>query len=324
MIEPREPVGILSLRVVTGKELVAPEQFISDAGLRDRAATALRIRTKSTLPAGVQLDQCEDEAAAGALADAAIDASEIDLLIHASSTPASKSLYSKSARLIKSTGARRAYGFDVMAGCNGATWAIANARSLLLTQPEWRTAMIVIGDQLSPFVDYTDPLHLPLYSWADGASALLLRKGERRLEILAQAFKTDSTYGDSMYMPKTAATLTMVTSDEIEDGIKRTYKQNYAEVILSALQKAGVGAEAVAGVLMNQGDWRLIDYLSSKLGIPASVFQRTYDRFGHVGGSDPLLGLRERLDAGQIAKDDRIVLASSAIGFSWGALVLKA
>lgn len=317
-------VGIVSAAVVPGPASVGPETFIRGAELRARAVEALRIRTKRTFPPGADVERSEAQAARSALESAGIGPAKIDLVIHSSTTPPSKSLYSRSAGLMKAIGAGRAYGFDVMAGCNGATWAIANAKSLLLTHDEWTTALVLVSDQLSPFVDYADETHLPLFGWADAVSAVILRKGEARRVIVAEAFMTDPTYGDSMHLARGAATLTMETSDEIEDGIKRTYKKNYEEVIRSALGRAGVDLGAVAGVFMNQGDWRLIDHLSAKLGIAAAAFQRTHEDFGHIGGSDVLLGLMKAQESGRIQENDHLVLASSAVGFSWGALVLKA
>jgi len=321
---PGRPVGIVSVAVIPGPTLVGPEGFILDAGLRARAVKDLRIRTKCTFLPGTDVERYEEQAARSALATAGIDPAKIDLVIHSSATPPSKSMYSKSAGLMKSIGARGAYGFDVMAGCNGATWAIANAKSLLLTNDEWTTALVLVSDHLSPFVDYADETHLPMFALADAVSAVVLRKGEARRVIVSEAFKTDPAYGDSMYLSRGAGTLTMVTSDEIEDGIKRTYKKNYEEVIRTALGRAGVKLDAVAGVFMNQGDWRLIDHLSANLGIAGAAFQRTHENFGHIGGSDVLLGLMKAQESGRIQENDYLVMASSAVGFSWGALVLKA
>jgi 3-oxoacyl-[acyl-carrier-protein] synthase-3 len=318
------PVGIVSVAVVPGPASIGPEAFIPDAGLRARAVETLRIRAKRTFPPGTDVERCEAQAARSALETAGIGPEKIDLVIHASTTPPPRSLYSRSAGVMKAVGAGRAYGFDVMAGCNGATWALANAKSLLLTHDEWTTALVLVSDQLASYVDYANETHLPLFNWADAVSAVVLRKGEARRAIVGEAFRTDPTYGDSMHLSPGAATLTMETSDEIEDGIKRTYKKNYEEMIRAALGRAGVEPRAVAGVFMNQGDWRLTNYLSKNLGIAPEAFQRTHEEFGHIGGSDVLLGLMKAQESGRIRENDHVVLASSAVGFSWGALVLKA
>lgn len=317
-------VGIVSVAVVPGTASIGPEAFIPEAGLRTRAVETLRIRAKRSFPQGADVEQCEAQAAKSALERAGIGPEKIDLVIHASTTPPPRSLYSRSAGVMKAIGAGRAYGFDMMAGCNGATWALANAKSLLLTHDEWTTALVVVSDRLSPYVDYADETHLPLFNWADAVSAVVLRKGEPRRAIVAESFRTDPTYGDSMHLSPGAAKLTMETSDEIEDGIKRTYKKNYEEMIRSALARAGVEPGAVAGVFMNQGDWRLTGFLSANLGIAPEAFQHTYEDFGHIGGSDVLLGLMQAQEAGRIRDGAPLVLASSAVGFSWGALVLKA
>jgi len=44
---------------------------------------------------------------------------------------------------------------------------------------------------------------------------------------------------------------------------------------------------------------------------------------GHLGATDTLFGLAKILELEKIKPGNLIVLASSAVGFSWGATVIK-
>lgn len=49
----------------------------------------------------------------------------------------------------------------------------------------------------------------------------------------------------------------------------------------------------------------------------------TLRHYGHMGSVDTLFGLAQSLEKGKIHPGDLVVLATSGLGFVWGATVLK-
>ena len=67
---------------------------------------------------------------------------------------------------------------------------------------------------------------------------------------------------------------------------------------------------------------KLLPRLAVALGIPLDKIHSSYRNHGHLGGSDIYLGLKTREAEGLIKKGDRMLLSSSAFGFSWGSSLL--
>src|SRR4029450_7539167 len=109
-------------------------------------------------------------AARAALADAGVDASEIDLLICATVTP-DMMFPTSSALLADTLGMPRAAAYDLLAGCTGFVYALAPASGMLASGLS-RRALVVGGDVLSKILDWEDRSTLVLFG--DGAGAVVM------------------------------------------------------------------------------------------------------------------------------------------------------
>lgn len=163
-----------------------------------------------------------------------------------------------------------------------------------------------------------------VFAVSDAACAVLVKKGEMRSQILTSAASTNADFADHIHLKEGEEFLWM-NSDETEDrAISKEYETRYTAMIKTALDQANLKINEVDHLFMNQGDHRLIDKLTTLLPIDSDKIYRSHKNFGHIGASDCFLGLKSRLERGEINPGQNIVLASSAVGFSWGATVIKA
>src|SRR4029450_5434732 len=109
------------------------------------------------------------------LADAVVAASEIDLLICATVTP-DMMFPTSSALLADTLGMPRAAAYDLLAGCTGFVYAIAQAYGMLASGLS-RRALVVGGDVLSKILDWEDRSTLVLFG--DGAGAVVMEPVEK-------------------------------------------------------------------------------------------------------------------------------------------------
>ena len=115
-------------------------------------------------------------AARAALADAGAEASEIDLLICATVTP--DMMFPTSSALMADTlGAPQAAAYDLLAGCTGFMYAVAQAYGMLASGLS-RTALVIGGDVLSSILDWDDRSTLVLFG--DGAGAVVMEPVDAR------------------------------------------------------------------------------------------------------------------------------------------------
>ena len=157
-------------RVVTNDDLAqyvdtSDEWIVERTGIHERRMAADdEALTDIALPA-----------ARAALADAGVDAAEIDLLICATVTP-DMMFPTSSALMADALGMPQAAAYDLLAGCTGFMYAVAQAYGMLAAGLS-RRALVVGGDVLSKILDWDDRSTLVLFG--DGAGAVVLEPVSR-------------------------------------------------------------------------------------------------------------------------------------------------
>src|SRR5437870_10032584 len=156
------PISITGLgayapeRVLTNDELAtlvdtSDEWIMARTGIRERRIAAPEeALTDLALPA-----------ARAALAQAQVDARDVDLLVCATVTP-DMMFPTSSALLADELGAPDAAAYDLIAGCTGFVYAVAQAYGMVAAGLAHR-ALVVGGDVLSRILDWTDRSTLVLF-----------------------------------------------------------------------------------------------------------------------------------------------------------------
>src|SRR5919199_46298 len=157
-------------RVLTNDELAelvdtSDEWIVTRTGIRERRIVAPEeALTDIALPA-----------ARAALADAGVEANDIDFLVCATVTP-DMMFPTSSALLADMLGAPEAAAYDLLAGCTGFVYALAQAYAMVAAGLADK-ALVVGGDVLSKILDWSDRSTLVLFG--DGAGAVVLERVER-------------------------------------------------------------------------------------------------------------------------------------------------
>src|SRR5205823_11028175 len=135
-------------------------------------------------------------AARAALAQAGVEPSDIDLLLCATVTP-DMMFPTSSALLADMLGASDAAAYDLLAGCTGFMYALAQAYGMIAAGLADR-ALVVGGDVLSRILDWTDRSTLVLFG--DGAGAVVLEKVDRP-GFLGFELGADGGGGGQLWVP---------------------------------------------------------------------------------------------------------------------------
>jgi 3-oxoacyl-[acyl-carrier-protein] synthase-3 len=109
-------------------------------------------------------------AARQTLERANIDASEIDIIVCATTTP-DQIMPSTGALIQAEIGATKAAGFDLFAACSGFLYGLTMVESMIRTG-QIRYALVIGAEVLTKYVDYTDRSTCVIFG--DGAGAALL------------------------------------------------------------------------------------------------------------------------------------------------------
>lgn len=319
-----ESVGIIGLEVyVPSRRLAASqmaaacsttaEQVVEQTGVTEKAVGA-----PDDTPTAMGL-----KAAGSLLGRNRVPSDRIDYVIFAGSGVYEKRFWSPAAKVQAGLGADRALAFEVCNGCSAGNLGLQLAAGLLRGNSRSQHALLVVSDALSGLVDYSDPGHMPLFNFADAATAVLLGKGTGTLRLLAFSAITRPEFVDCLSLPATGGRIERSVDAPIRERLGRAYLESYSDVIRDACGRAGIRPVDLRRLFINQGDHRLIGKLAGGLGLGPEVPYRSYQRLGHLGGSDVFLGLRACLDASELRDGDMVALATSAIGFSWGCTVIQ-
>lgn len=281
------------------------------------------IKTKVVLGKDENIMELVLKSVGNLLSESCISVHEIDFIILCSGGTLQSPLWSPAARIQKEINARNAFSFEVLNGCNAGNLGLHIASNMLMKDSSKTTAIVVVADKLSSLVDYYDREQICIFNFSDAACALLLKKGESSNQILSFTASTDASFADHMNVDRKTGLISINSTKKEDDLLAEAYRMGYLTSIQRVLSNVGLNTSDISYIFMNQGDHRLIPKLASLLAINENIIFQSFKTYGHMGGVDIFFGLKSCWEQSRIKSGDYCVLASSAVGFSWGAALIK-
>jgi 3-oxoacyl-[acyl-carrier-protein] synthase III len=303
-------------RVFTNKDL---EQFVdtTDEWIVER--TGIRERRFATEEQA--LTDIAEPAAIAALADAGVDASSIDLIIVATVTP-DMMFPTSSALLADSLGMPDAAAYDLLAGCTGFMYALAQAYSMISSGLSKR-ALVVGGDVLSKILDWTDRSTLVLFG--DGAGAVVLEPVETG-GFLGFELGADGGGGDSLWLPGSGSRHFENADKLVKMNGREVFKFATRVMVSSAskvLDECGLTVDDVDVYVPHQANKRIIDHAAGRLGIPAEKIVVNVDRYGNTSSGSIPLALADAAADGRLHEGELVLMTGMGAGLTWGSALIE-
>jgi len=305
-------------RVLSNDELstivdTSDEWIMERTGIRERRIAAPEeALTDLALPA-----------ARTALAQAELEPKDIDLLVCATVTP-DMMFPTASALLADELGAADAAAYDLLAGCTGFVYAVAQAYGMMAAGLA-RRSLVVGGDVLSRILDWTDRSTLVLFG--DGAGAVVLERVDEG-GFLGFELGADGGGGIHLSLPGSG-------SRRIEDAQANGYvHMNGREVFKFAtrvlvssaqalLEECGVGVEDVDVYIPHQANVRIMEHAVQKLGIPRERMVVNVDRYGNTSSGSIPLALADAQAEGRLEEGALVLMTGMGAGLTWGSALLR-
>jgi 3-oxoacyl-[acyl-carrier-protein] synthase-3 len=305
------PERVLTNDELTGLVDTTDEWIVERTGIRERRIAADdEALTDIALPA-----------ARAALRDAGVAASEIDLLIAATVTP-DMMFPTSSALLADALGAGDAAAYDLLAGCTGFVYAIAQAYGMLASGLS-RRALVVGGDVLSKILDWHDRSTLVLFG--DGAGAVVMEPVERG-GFLGFELGADGGGGQHLWLPGSGSRRFDDPDVLVKMNGREVFKFATRVMVSSAqaiLEQCGRTVGEVDVYVPHQANKRIIDHAAAKLGVPSEKTVVNVDRFGNTSSGSIPLALADAREEGRLHDGALVLMTGMGAGLTWGSALVE-
>ena len=298
-------------KVMTNAEFAA-RLDTSDAWIRERTGIERRhIADPSQASSDLAL-----EASRRALQAAGMDASELDLILVATSTP--DYVFPSTACLLQAKlGIKGGAAFDLQAVCSGFVYALATADSFIKNRMA-KKALVVGAEVFSRILDWNDRGTCVLFG--DGAGAVVLVAGEKP-GIHASVLRADGSQAGMLSVPGNVCGGSVIGSPFLQmngQGVFKFAVRVLEESARETLAAAGMQLGDVDWLIAHQANVRILEATARKLGLPREKLVVTVDHHGNTSAASVPLALDEFVRAGRIRSGQRLLLQGVGGGFTWG------
>lgn len=253
-------------------------------------------------------------AAKRALANASLDACEIDLIIVATATPdyvfPSVACMVQEALEIPNIPA-----MDLSAACTGFVYAVVTGKQFIDSNT-YKNVLVIGSEKFSKIVDWDDRNTSVLFG--DGAGAVILSEVSEGKGILAFEIGADGTGGKHLLVDNKTNFVTMNGREVFKFAVRQMPDSS-----LSVIKKAGLNTEDVDFLIPHQANVRIIDAARERLGLDKNKVSTTVTKHGNTSAASIPLALLAEIESGKINDGDIVVIVGFGGGLTWGSICLR-
>lgn len=267
-------------------------------------------------------------AAQRALEDAGIPASEIDLIVVASSSP--DYFFPSTACLIQARlGAARAAAFDLTAVCTGFQYALVTGSQMVAARQADKV-LVVAAEKFSTLLDWQDRSTAVLMG--DGAGAVVLTADAPRGELLASTLHADGQGVKKLWVPAGGSALpaSHETVDQRLHFMKMDGHEIYkfavhiiGESISETLAQAGLKEGDLDLLIPHQANIRIIQSAAKRLNLSMDKVVLNIDRYSNTSAASIPIALAEAKQQGRLQPGMIVALVGFGAGLTWGTTIVR-
>ncbi len=292
----------------------------SDEWIRERTGIARR----HLADPGTATWELAAVAARRALDEAGVEASDLDLIVVATSTPDAP-FPSIACRVQEELGAQGAAAYDLLAACSGFVYALSSA-DMAIASGRAERVLVVGAEVLTRMVDWNYRATAALFG--DGAGAAVLEPAKRGAGFLSWCLGADGRGHDQIaagdvtrgcYAAGEAKpVITMKGPDVFRFAVDILIRQAYA-----CAEVAGVNVDDIDLWVPHQANRRIIEAAASRIGLPMERVMCNIEEYANTSTASIPLALDEAVRSGRVKPGDKILMAGFGSGLTWGSCLLE-
>ncbi|MBA7699499.1 3-oxoacyl-[acyl-carrier-protein] synthase 3 [subsurface metagenome] len=269
------------------------------------------------------------EAARKALAEANLDAGDVEIIIVATITP--EMVFPSTASFVQRTlEAKKAWVFDLAAACSGFVYGLSIVQQFI-ESGRFKNALVIGAETLTKITDWTNRTSCVLFG--DGAGAVVLeRSSDGRKGILYSTMHSDGQRWEAL---NCQAYGSRYPSAKSLDDPKKIYMQiNGREVYQQAIRRivetvnhcldhCDLTLDDIAMLISHQMNARIIESVAKRLNLPDEKVFLNINEYGNTSAASVPIAFDECVRKGKIKRGDIIVLVAFGAGLTWGANIIE-
>lgn len=322
---------------IIGTGIYVPERIVTNAELSrnlgedidEFVSTIVGIKERHIAAENESAADLAAAAAERALADAGVDATEIDLILVATDTPEYISP-ATSVVVQQRIGATNAGTFDINCACAGFVTTLDTAFKYMIADDSYQNILVIGCYAMSKFIDWKDKKTSTLF--ADGAGAVVLRSVKDEKHFLASKLVADGSYHSYMgifaggtHEPITADVLAANNTNRLRFAQKYPPEVNiigWPKIVNEVIAKVGLSLGEVDMFLWTQVNLSTIKIVMQEMEIPEHKTHTIMQKWGYTGSACIPMVLHDALEHGKIKRGDKIVFCASGGGLNMACLAM--
>ena len=230
----------------------------------------------------------------------------------------------------KNIGASKAAASDVGAACVGFLYGLHLADGLIQSAKA-ENVLVIGGEILSRYVDWTDRSTCVLFG--DGAGAVVLQATKGDHGILGSRMKSDGNYDYFISMPGGGSNHPANDPRTLEQKLpyirmkgNETFKvavKAMVDVTADLLAEQGFKNDEIKFFVPHQANERIIDAVGSRLKFPAERVYKNIHRYGNTSAASIPIALDELVAANRLKTGDLVLLTAFGAGLVWGSVLIR-
>ena len=297
-------------RIITNSELeksldTTDEWITSRTGIKERRI----VEDQNTCDLAL-------EASINALEMAELKASEIDLIILATTTP--DKIFPATATTLQDRIGASCPAFDLQAVCAGFVFALTTAQQYIENGVA-ENILVVGSETMSKIVDWNDRSTAVLFG--DGAGAVVVSK-DNTAGIKHAKLCSDGKYLSSLYVNNNGINETG-TIEMMGNEVYRIAVNRLSDLAEETLKDCNMTSDDLAWMVPHQANIRIISAVAKRIKLPMSKVILTIEKHGNTSAASIPLALDVAVRDGRIKKGDNLLFEGIGGGFSWGSLLVE-
>jgi 3-oxoacyl-[acyl-carrier-protein] synthase-3 len=251
------------------------------------------------------------EASIKAIEAAGIKASDIDLIVVATTSP-DMPFPSTACILQHKLGITNGSpAFDMQAVCGGFIYAL-NTADLYIRGGQAKTALVVGAEVISRMLDWNDRTTCVLFG--DGAGAVVLKASDEP-GIIASKLHSDGSHHQLL---KADPKISMEGQAVFKFAVN-----SLSGVVEELLEQENMTGSDIDWMVPHQANIRIIEATAKKLGMTLENVVVTVAHHGNTSAASIPLALDTAVRDGRIKPGQTVIMEAIGGGFTWGASLIK-